>query len=221
MLEYLAKIRNLIKWSFSWSRINSPSNNSNYGVQNRAWFQRVHQTIYNHGPKATPLNEIQSDIAIKFVYPRSLALVLVNQSDVIAKNIKYHVALWNMDLPDRNDPLPIPVSTFDWIKPNSESGPQNILWYPQTQACFKSGDRLFGTASVIAPESIRGRTYVVYFKVGDNAWYSEIEDDKSGNLYIPVNFSRPSREEYFRTLEAKIPLHSRISVCPLSGFDIG
>ena len=66
-----------------------------------------------------PLTKELPDVALRFVYPKSPALVLVNQSAVIARDIKWTVVLWNMDLPDRNDPLPIPVSTFDWITDNS------------------------------------------------------------------------------------------------------
>jgi hypothetical protein len=67
------------------------------------------------------------DVSLRFVYPDAPALVLENNSDVIAKDIKWMVILFNMDIPDRNDPLPIPTSTFDWLRPHSHGGPQDLF----------------------------------------------------------------------------------------------
>jgi hypothetical protein len=40
------------------------------------------------------------DVSLRFVYPKSPALVLTNNSEVNARDIKWTVALFNMDLPD-------------------------------------------------------------------------------------------------------------------------
>src|ERR1700733_5676999 len=61
-------------------------------------------------------------VAIRFVYPKSPAFELVNESDAIAKDIKWAVVLWNMDLPDLTDPLPIPATSFDWLRPHDKGG---------------------------------------------------------------------------------------------------
>jgi predicted membrane channel-forming protein YqfA (hemolysin III family) len=77
------------------------------------------------------------DVIARFVYPKSPALVLVNRSDKIARQIKWSAAIWNLDDPRTyvnpnpaqvaHDPLPIPVSTFDFLRPHSSGGPQTIL----------------------------------------------------------------------------------------------
>jgi hypothetical protein len=153
-----------------------------------------------------------ADVTLRFVYPKSPALILVNNSEVIAKNIKWSVALWNMDLPDRNDPLPIPVSTFDWIKPHNEGGPQNLFNTRIVSPLLKQGNRLFGSVSLDCPKCKRGRTYIVRITWGVGGWYAEIETGTPGKLLIPPNFLKDSRTKYFKALEAAVPEQSRISI---------
>jgi len=154
------------------------------------------------------------DIALRFVYPESPALVLINNSKVIAKDIKWTVALWNMDLPDRNDPLPIPVSTFDWIKPQSEGGPQNLFGSELVAPLLKSGDKLFGSASVSCPECVRGRTYIVYIVWGQGGWFAEVENEKSGSVIVPPNFLKESRLAYFEILPKVISDQMKVPIGP-------
>ncbi len=155
---------------------------------------------------------VKPDLALRFVYPKCSALVLINQSSVVAKDIKWTVAIWNMDLPDRNDPLPIPVSTFDWIRPHNRSGPQDLFNSPHIIPLLKSGDRLFGSASVCSPSCIRGRTYIIYIVWGKDGWFAEVEEEESGNILIPPNFLKNTRDQYFKALEAMIPIKSRILI---------
>lgn len=63
-------------------------------------------------PPEPPKVEIPEapDVTLRFIYPNEPALVLVNQSGVTARDIKWTVALWNLDMPERTDPLPISVS---------------------------------------------------------------------------------------------------------------
>ena len=151
-------------------------------------------------------------MTLRFVYPKSPALILVNNSDAIAKNIKWSVALWNMDIPDRNDPLPIPVSTFDWIKPHDEGGPQNLFSSRIVSPLLKQGNRLFGSVALDCPECKRGRTYIVKITWDEGGWYSEIENGTPGKLLIPPNFLIESRIKYFKALEAAVPEQSRIPI---------
>lgn len=162
--------------------------------------------------KDAPSSINQPDLAIRFVHPESPSLVLINQSSVIAKDIKWTIALWNMELPERNDPLPIPISTFDWIRPHSESGPQNIFHTPHIKPLLNPGDRLFGSASVCSPDSIQGRTYIVYIIWEKSGWFAEVKEEKSGNIFIPRNFSKTSRDSYFKFLENMVPIDNRISI---------
>jgi hypothetical protein len=151
-------------------------------------------------------------MALRFVYPKSPALLLINESQAIARDIKWEVALWNMDLPDRDDPLPIPASLFDWLRPHDEGGPQNLFDGPLVAPLLKRGDRLFGSASVVCPTCARGRTYIVYIVWGESGWFSEVENEQSGHLLIPPNFMKASRAEYFKFLEAAAPARSRTAI---------
>lgn len=162
------------------------------------------------------------EVSLRFVYPIKPALVIVNSSDSVAKDIKWTVALWNLDLPDRSDPLPIPVSTFDWIRPHEEGGPQDLFSGPLVAPLLKPGDRLAGSASVICPECVRGRSYLISITWGRGGWYSEIEGQKDGKVLIPVRMSDgtpeaidgPERVAYFNRILSSVPESSRI---PISG----
>jgi hypothetical protein len=158
-----------------------------------------------------PVKELP-DVALRFVYPKSPALVLVNQSAVIARDIKWTVMLWNMDLPDRHDPLPIPVSAYDWLRPHEEGGPQNLFGSRLVAPLLKPGNRLFGSASVICPECARGRTYIVYIVWDESGWFLEVENEKSGKIFVPLNFSQEGRIGHFKALEMMAPAQSRTSI---------
>jgi hypothetical protein len=80
--------------------------------------------LYFHEP-------IPPEVTLQFVYPQSPALQLINISNKVARDIKYMVTMWNLDLPERVEPLLIPVSTFDWIRPHEASGPQSLFFAPQ------------------------------------------------------------------------------------------
>src|SRR5277367_4838809 len=66
------------------------------------------------------------DVSLRLVYPESPALLLVNTSPIVARDIKYWAAIWNLDKPDRNDPLPIPAATFDYIRAHETGGPEGF-----------------------------------------------------------------------------------------------
>lgn len=165
-------------------------------------------------PKPEPQNPPSQmpNVALRFVYPKSPALVIMNTSDSVARDIKWSVVLWNMDLPDRNNPLPIPTSTFDWVKAHDEGGPQNLFDTPLVTPLLKPRNRLFGCASVDCPGCSTGRTYIVYIVWGQGGWFSETNIEKPGKLIIPRKVSRESIEEYFKSLEALAPESARIPI---------
>jgi len=163
-------------------------------------------------PKPSVHTNAKPDVALRFVNAKDPFLVVTNLSDAEARNMKWAVELWNMDLPDRNDPLPIPISTFDWLKAHSEGGPQNLFDAPPVTSLLRPGNRLFGSAVVDCPECSVGRTYVVYIKWGEGGWFSEVASLPSAKLVIPKNFMRETREAYFRQLEAMVPLDRRAEI---------
>jgi hypothetical protein len=170
---------------------------------------------HDEGPSyasATPTPVTLPDVGLRFVYQNLPALLLINRSDAVAHDIKWTVVLWNADLPDRNDPLPIPVGTFDWLRPHDNGGPEALFDSPRISSLIKQGNRLFGSASVVCPNCIRGRTYVVYINYGQGGWFAELPDERSGHVVVPVNFSKESREGYFQSLEEAAPPEARIPI---------
>jgi hypothetical protein len=155
---------------------------------------------------------LKADVSLKLVYPEAPALVLINNSETIARDIKWTVILLNMDLPDRNDPLPIPTTTFDWLRPRSHSAPQNLFSAPPVAQLLQPGNRLFGSASVICAGCSRGRTYIVYIVWDQGGWFAEIEDEKSGEALIPKNFLKHTRMEYFDRVLAAVQILSRTPI---------
>src|SRR5208282_3227381 len=152
------------------------------------------------------------NVSIRFVYPKSPALMFVNPSDLVARDIKWAVVLWNMDLPDRNDPLPIPSSSVDWIKPHDEVGPTSLFGTPIIAPLLSAGNRLFGSAMVDCATCARGRTYIVYIVLGEGGWFSEINKNHPGKLLVPHNFSKETREAYFGLLDSLVPRSARIPI---------
>jgi len=156
--------------------------------------------------------ESLADVGLRFVYPKSPALKIVNLSDSLARDIKWMVVVWNMDLPDRNDPLPIPVSKFDWVKAHNEGGPQNLFNTTSVSPLLKPGNRLFGMASVDCTTCSRGRTYIVNIIWGQGGWVAEVEDEKSGMVFIPLNLLKDSRVNFFKILEVKAAENLRVPI---------
>ena len=152
------------------------------------------------------------DVTLKLIYRELPALVLVNQGSSIAPDTKWTIALWNLALPERDDPLSIPVSTFDWIKKNDASGPLNLFDATLVKPLIKAGDHLFGSATVTCTDCSRGHTFVVDMVVGQGGWYGEIEDERNGRLIIPRNLKKDFRDQYFSETPSLVPMASRFSI---------
>lgn len=161
------------------------------------------------------------DVTLRFVYPDHPALMLINESELVAKQIKWTVVLWNMDnpkvysdglhTPEAHEPLQIPVATFDFLRGGTRSI-QNLLNSPLVKPHIKDGDRLFGSASVVCPDCQRGHTFVVDFVLGKGGWFSEIEDQVSGNVVIPHQLTKSAVIEYRNALLLRIPESARILI---------
>jgi len=218
MLEFLKTLKLNLSHIFTFNKKNSPNttarskgkSNTNVAVNGNGNSTQIAETINNYSSEFSSTQ--QPDVVLGFVYSKSPALILINQSSVVARDIKWALALWNIDLPDRNDPLPIPISTFDFLRPHAKGGPQNLFNSPQLSRLLKTGNRLFGSASIQTPDSIRCRTYVVCIEWGVSGWYAELEEEKLGELIIPSNFLKETRERYFKELEKRVPVQSRIPI---------
>ncbi len=147
-------------------------------------------------------------VGLRFVGRKFPALQGINESNAIARDIRWQVVLWDMDHPSDINPLQIPGGTFDWLKPHDEGGPQNI--FQPVIPLLKAGDRLLGTASVNCPECSKGKTYIVYIVWGESGWFSEVSGE-DGKVIVPRN-PETGRDAYFKLLEAAASEGSRIPI---------
>ncbi len=152
------------------------------------------------------------DVALRFISPKSPALMIKNLSDPVARDIRWMVGLWNMDLPDRQDPLPIPSQTVGWIRGHDEVGPQSLFSEPLVVPLLQPGNRLFGSASVDCPTCSKARTYVVYIVWGQGGWVSEVETAKYGVLVPKDPLTKKAWEMFFRRLDALSPANTRLPI---------
>jgi hypothetical protein len=152
------------------------------------------------------------NVSLRFVSPKSPVLIIVNPSNVVAKEIKWAVVLWNLDLPDRYNPLPIPSNSVDWIKPHDEVGPANLFDLPTVFPLLNPGNRLFGCAMIDCPGCSRGRTYIVYIVWNEGGWYSEINKNHPGKIIAPPNLSKEVMGKYFQLLESMAPPSARTPI---------
>jgi hypothetical protein len=146
---------------------------------------------------------IPPDAVLHFVFPTQPSLLIENLSDQVVRDVKYSVELWNRDLPDRDDPIPIPVSTFDFINGRQTAGPMSL--FHNIQTFVKPGDSLYGTASVVLPGG-KAHTYLMHIIFGSGGWYAEVKSFTNGDLVIPhIPISRENREAYCVMIESTPP----------------
>ena len=164
-------------------------------------------------PPSSLSKEEPPAVGLRFVYPKEPALMIRNLSDSVARDIKWMVILWNMDLPERNDPLPIPTYTFDWIKGHQDGGPLTLFSTPLVAPLLQPGNRLLGCAFVDCPACDRGRAYVVYVVLGQGGWYSALENKEFWRgAPTPPDFQKSSREKYFEALKTMAPESSMVPI---------
>jgi len=159
--------------------------------------------------KKQPHSPKQPEISLRFVDPKSPAVLLVNDSNVIARDIKWGVILW-----DRNskDPIALPIPhppLWPWIKPGFRGGPQDI--FNVVQSRIKTGDMIFGTAYVDCPDCAKGKTYLVSIDYGHGGWFVEVIDPKSGSPAWPNSFDLQGEEAYYEFIN-NIPTKKRIPI---------
>ena len=84
---------------------------------------------------------------------------------------------------------------------------------PDVSALIKKGDRLIGTASIDCAtcECTQERSYIFSFRYGEGGWFAEVGSDYGG-LLVPKNFTKVTREKYFKELESLIPKASRTKI---------
>ena len=173
-------------------------------------------------PRTWDLKSPQSTEAAKtlhismrfFMSPKSNpgpSFTVVNQSDVIAKNVRWGIALWDTRFADQASTIPILTYPIDWIKPQEQIGTVGLFGQPPAQV--NTGDRLVGSAAVDCPDCVP-KSYVLFVIWGEGGWYGETGKRWKGKIVLPADgVSKAGREAYFKAIAGIIPPNSRI---PLS-----
>lgn len=154
------------------------------------------------------LSVSKPEIGIRLVNPDRPAVLLVNNSPVNAKDIKWGIILWNHRTEDPT-PLQIPIQTFDWIKAGMNGGPQDIFQRVESQV--QQGDILYGSAFVDCPDCMKGKTYLVFITYGVGGWFTELHDPKAGSPAEPLTYTPEGREMYFKAIMS-VPPNRRIAI---------
>jgi hypothetical protein len=164
------------------------------------------------------------DVTLRFASPLSPTVALVNQSNALAKNVMWSVVLWNMDdprtyinpkpEPDVHDPLPIPSTNVEFLRPHTIGGPQSLFTQAPIYSYVKSGQRLAGSASVICGECARGHTYIVSIVFGEGGWYAEQKDKKEGELIVPMTGKEEAVKAYYQSTINIVPQADRVPIGP-------
>ena len=163
------------------------------------------------------------EVAVRLVYPDIPALMLINQSDVVAREIKWGIILWNLDdprpyagnpnpAPDAHDPLPIPIQTFDFIPPHSLGGPQALFGQLEARELVKKGNILVGSMFANCPTCARGHTAIVYIEYGKGGWYYDIPNMQSAGVLTPERLTTIEVQSYFKAVLSSVPEEARIPI---------
>jgi hypothetical protein len=154
--------------------------------------------------------EERPDVGLRFVSALEPTLVIVNRSNVVAESIEWSVTLWNENQPEQRIPLPIPSSTFGFLRAKQESLPHKI--FAPGASSIGPGTRLIGCAAVDCPQCVKRRTYIVYILWGSKGWFSEIEGEEAGRTFFPVDTPIRGMTMFFMALEQAVPEGSRIPI---------
>src|SRR5206468_3181652 len=99
-------------------------------------------------------------------------------------------------------PLPIPVRVLsgDFVQPKDRQGSREVLEDSRAKGHVKTGDRLFGVATVVCSNCITERSYWLYFKVGTGGRYSEMIGSVRGREISLPPGSPPADDEILKHL---------------------
>jgi len=150
------------------------------------------------------------DISLRIVGPKSIAIVVINESDVLIRDARYSLSVWNLDS-DRAASLPILDRTADWMRPDDYILPEEFASSPQIAPLIKYGDRLLGIADVSCPDCIRTKSYWVYAIHGQGGWFAESPVGKYPNPSMVARLIPQIRENPKNFLR-DIPQSARVPI---------
>ena len=134
------------------------------------------ESVVTKPPPLKTAPQLRPDISLRVVYPKGFSILLANDSNVVLRDPKFAAVIWDLDLTDRSDPLPVPTETFtgEFIRPHESIGPQPIVTHPNAVSLVKPGHRLFGYIEVLCPNCKRTKDYWVWAINGQGGWFAEL-----------------------------------------------
>jgi hypothetical protein len=98
--------------------------------------------------------------------------------------------------PNSSQPLPIPSDKVDdYVKPHSYLG-NFAVFNDATANLIKSGDQIFGFATITCLNCAGDKSYWLYWEVGNGGWYANFTPiDKDAQLFKQGNLSRSEVDE--------------------------
>jgi hypothetical protein len=159
------------------------------------------------------------DISLFFVNPTDPDLVLRNETGIVGRDILWQVVLFDEDekpiVLDQKpviQPLSIPATKAEFLRPHLTSGPINLFDLPAVASHVTKGDRICGSAVVSCPDCPRGHSYIVYIEFGRTGWYFDIENYKDAQLYIPMNGTQSAVIGYCEGIRKKVSVSERLPI---------
>ena len=150
------------------------------------------------------------DVGLEFVHKKSIAVNVLNLSNIVVYDPKYWFILFNVDRPikERPNPLQIPTRKGDYIRIGENLGPNVIISIVVDKREVKEGDRIVGFAGVTCPKCPK-HFYWVYIKHGEGGWYAKMYDEEwQAQLNLDFASSEKSLSEFFNLVaeERRIPI---------------
>lgn len=167
---------------------------------------------------------IKPDVTLHFIGPGkgpttfpALQVVRKNNTDAIAREMRYKVTVWLLDLRKGDPKSPsrvMPLCRFQrgelggYIEAHQESDPEIVFEScPEFYLSLLPEDRLLGFAHVTCAGCARGHGYWLYKVWGQSGWYAETADGsdpepKFWELFRQGQFSdmMTDTEKFFQTL---------------------
>jgi hypothetical protein len=150
----------------------------------------VNSRLRELGEKWIVSSPERQDAGMYFVHPEDPAVIVYNRSNVILKDPRYSVIIWDLD-GGKKDSLPTYSQPFkdQWLRRTGESasafGPWRIF---ETLSTPPKGQRLFGYSRVTCPDCIIERFYWIYTRYGEKeGWYGELPDGLAPDLKFIIS----------------------------------
>jgi hypothetical protein len=153
-----------------------------------------------------------ADVTMRLVYPQRPALLLENISDVVASQIKWTVALMNIDGADAGKPAQIPIGVFDFIRGREQGGPQNLFDPPNIVKTPANGQQLFGWVQVTCPACAKIRYWWTYIKFGSHGWYVEVSKERHEEINRKLREGNPYSDQDVDRVLSIVPANERVAI---------